>query len=74
MSSRAGGNPGTVRERGLPAAGAPGQPRDVRWMDDFEVIAERRRVAAALAALAGRYRALSCEVSRRETLRWMLVP
>jgi len=74
MSSPAAGNPGPVRERGLPAAGAPGQSRDVRGMDDFEVIAERRRVAAALAALASRHRALSCEVSRRETLKWMLAP
>jgi hypothetical protein len=50
----------------------PGQPGDVSGMDDFAVIAERRRVMAALAALTDEYRALNQEVSRRETLKWML--
>ena len=49
-------------------------PPDMSRMDDFEVIAERRRVAAALTTLSARYRALSHEASRRETLKWMLVP
>jgi hypothetical protein len=43
-------------------------------MDDFEVIAERRRVAVALAALTDRYRALNREITTRETLKWMLAP
>ena len=43
-------------------------------MDDFEVVAERRRVMAALAALTDQYRALNQEISRRDTLRWMLAP
>jgi hypothetical protein len=41
-------------------------------MDDFEVIAERRRVMATLAALTDQYRALNQEISRRESLQWML--
>jgi hypothetical protein len=53
-----------------------GQPAryDVGRMDDFQVIAERRRVMASLAALTDQYRALNQEVSRRESLRWMLAP
>jgi hypothetical protein len=43
-------------------------------MDDFEVIAERRQVAQALAALTDRYRVLNREITTRETLKWMLVP
>jgi hypothetical protein len=43
-------------------------------LDDFEVIAERRRVMTALAALTDHYRALSQEISRRDTLQWMLAP
>jgi hypothetical protein len=41
-------------------------------LDDFEVIAERRRVMDMLAALTDRYRRLNQEMSRRGTLRWML--
>jgi hypothetical protein len=55
----------------------PGQPPDrfgVSRMDDFEVVAERRRVMAALATLTDQYRALNQEISRRDTLRWMLAP
>ena len=44
----------------------------VRELDDFEVIAERQRVMAALAALTDHYRALNREISTRETLAWML--
>jgi hypothetical protein len=51
-----------------------GRPRDVSQMDDFAVITERRSVATALAALTDRYRALNNEISKRETLRWMLAP
>jgi len=53
------------------------QPADrygVRGMDDFEVIAQRRRVMATLAALTDQYRALNQEISRRDSLRWMLAP
>lgn len=50
------------------------QSYDVSHMDDFTVIAERHRIAVALAALTDQYRALNQEMSRRETLRWMLVP
>jgi hypothetical protein len=45
---------------------------DPSRMDDFQVIAERRRVMANLAALTDQYRALNQEISRRETLKWML--
>ena len=41
-------------------------------LDDFEVLAERARVADLLAALTDRYRQLNHEMNRRETLRWML--
>jgi len=41
-------------------------------MDDFQVIAERQRVMAALTALTDQYRALNQELQRRESLRWML--
>jgi hypothetical protein len=51
-----------------------GHPRDVSQMDDFAVIAERRSVATALAALTDRYRALNHEISTRETLKWMPAP
>lgn len=45
---------------------------DVSRLDDFEVIAERRRVMTALAALTDRYRELNHELQRRDTLKWML--
>ena len=45
---------------------------DPRLLDDFEVLAERVRVAGMLAALTDRYRQLNQEMNRRETLRWML--
>ncbi len=41
-------------------------------LDDFEVIAERARVAGMLAALTDWYRQLNREMNRRETLRWMV--
>jgi hypothetical protein len=41
-------------------------------LDDFEVLAERARVAGMLAALTDRYRQLNHEMNRRETLRWMV--
>ena len=47
---------------------------DVSRMDDFQVITERRRVMASLAALTDQYRALNQEITRRESLRWMLTP
>jgi hypothetical protein len=46
----------------------------IGWMDDFQVIAERRRVMTALAALTDHYRALNHEIQRRETLKWMTAP
>jgi hypothetical protein len=45
---------------------------DASRMDDFQVVAERRRVMANLAALTDRYRELNQEINRRDTLRWML--
>jgi len=53
----------------------PGQPPgryDASRMDDFEVVAERRRVMAALTSLTDQYRELNQELQRRESLRWML--
>jgi hypothetical protein len=47
---------------------------EVSRLDDFEVIRERRDVMAALAELTDRYKRLNHEMSRRETLRWMLGP
>jgi len=47
-------------------------PSEIAQLDDFQVIAERRDVAQALAALTDRYRQLSQEMNQRETLRWML--
>lgn len=44
----------------------------ISCLDDFEVIAERTAVKDAIAALADRYRRLCREMTRRETLRWML--
>jgi hypothetical protein len=44
----------------------------IHRMDDFQVIAERRRVMTALAALIDHYRALNQEIQRRDSLRWML--
>jgi hypothetical protein len=49
----------------------PGR-RDVSRMDDFQVIAERRRVMTALAALTDQYRELNQEIQRRDTLQWMV--
>jgi hypothetical protein len=54
------------------AALPKGESRDVSGMDDFQVIAERRRVMAALAALTDEYRELNQELQRRESLRWIL--
>ena len=50
----------------------PATRHDVSRMDDFQVIAERRRVLTALAALTDQYRQLNQELQRRESLRWML--
>ena len=47
---------------------------EVSRMDDFEVIRERRDVMTALARLTDRYRRLNAEMTRRETLRWMVAP
>lgn len=44
----------------------------ISCLDDFEVIAERAEAAQAIAALTDRYRQLNQEMTRRETLRWML--
>ena len=52
--------------------GQPAARCDVSRMDDFQVITERRRVMAALAALTDQYRELNQELQRRESLRWMV--
>jgi len=44
----------------------------VSQLDDFEVIAERARVMRGIAALTDRYRQINQEMTRRESLRWML--
>jgi hypothetical protein len=41
-------------------------------LDDFQLIAERLQVTEAIAALTTRYKELNQEMTRRETLRWML--
>jgi hypothetical protein len=40
----------------------------VSGTDDFEVIAKRQRVTAALTALTDRHRALNHDINARETL------
>jgi len=50
----------------------PADRRDVSRLDDFQVIAERQRVMTALAALTDQYRELNQEISRRDSLKWML--
>jgi hypothetical protein len=45
---------------------------EVTELDDFQVIAEWRRLTKAVAALTDSYRRINQEMSRRETLRWML--
>jgi hypothetical protein len=50
----------------------PDSRNDPSRMDDFQVIAERQRVMANLAALTDQYRALNQEIQRRDTLKWML--
>ncbi|HUB38122.1 MAG TPA: hypothetical protein VMA72_04660 [Streptosporangiaceae bacterium] len=52
-----------------PADGALGE---FTRLDDFQVIAERRRVMEMIAALTDRYRNLNHEMTRRGTLRWMV--
>jgi hypothetical protein len=59
-----------LHEAGAPIGDDPGCDPDL--LDDFEVLAERARVAGMLAALTDRYRQLNHEMNRRETLRWML--
>ena len=56
------------------AGGQPGDDPgcDPGLLDDFEVMAERARVAQMLAALTDRYSQLNHEMNRRETLRWMV--
>ena len=44
----------------------------ISGLNDFEVIAERRVASDAIASLTEKYRRLCLEMSRRETLRWML--
>jgi hypothetical protein len=46
--------------------------QNITQLDDFEVIAERARVTSAIAALTDRYRQLNQEMTRRETLQWMV--
>ena len=44
----------------------------VSQLDDFQVIAERTRVVETIAVLTDRYRQLNREMTRRETLKWMV--
>jgi hypothetical protein len=55
------------RRRAMDDAGS-----EVAELDDFQVIAERLRVANALTVLTDRYRLINQEMNRRETLRWMV--
>jgi hypothetical protein len=64
--TRGHGQPAVISHHGQPPA-----TDDVSRMDDFQVIAERRRVMTALAALTDQYRELNHEIQRRETLQWM---
>lgn len=48
------------------------RPADISQLDDFQVIAERVQLAEAIADLTARYRQLNQEMTRRETLRWMV--
>ena len=50
------------------------EPDDVSRLDDFQVLSERRRVMEALALLTQEYKRLNDEMTRRETLRWMVAP
>jgi hypothetical protein len=50
------------------------EPDDVSRLDDFQVLSERRRVMEALAFLTQEYKRLTDEMTRRETLRWMVAP
>jgi hypothetical protein len=45
---------------------------DVSELGDFQVIADRVRVTETIAELTARYKELNQEMTRRETLRWML--
>jgi hypothetical protein len=47
---------------------------EVSRMGDFKIIRERQNLMTALAELTDRYRRLNTEMSRRETLRWMVAP
>jgi hypothetical protein len=49
-------------------------PDDVSRLDDFQVLSERRRVMESLAFLTQKYKRLTDEMTRRETLRWMVAP
>jgi hypothetical protein len=52
----------------------PGRLYDMSQLDDFQVIAERSRIMTALARLTDQYRAVNAEMSKRETLKWMMAP
>jgi hypothetical protein len=41
-------------------------------LDDFQVLAEQQQVSQMITALTERYRELNQEMTRRETLRWMV--
>jgi len=45
---------------------------ELRQLDDFQVIDERRRLTDTIAALTDRYRKINEEMKRRVTLRWMV--
>ena len=51
-----------------------GESDDLSQLDDFELVEERRRVMVALARLTDKHRRLNAEMTKRETLRWMVTP
>jgi hypothetical protein len=48
------------------------RPGDISRLDDFQLIDERRRITETITALTDRYVQLNQEMTRRETLRWMV--
>jgi hypothetical protein len=66
------GNSGTTT--GGEAVSQQTEQDEISQTGDFEVIRERQNLMTALAELTDRYRRLNTEMSRRETLRWMVAP
>lgn len=51
---------------------AAGEDVSASQLDDLQLIAERLQVTQAIGALTTRYKELNQEMTRRETLRWMI--